>query len=158
MTKQDKPTMKIEEISKTKLKKLFHKYGLFNGGKEDGEWQGIEVKGWTGEKAIKMMKEIQEIESNLISTIRREAVGGITEQDMTDTIEAIDTIVNNDWGFDISLKLANKKEFTQEEAVQMGERIMDIYVLVHGFDTQCCKSSKAKLIQKLLSYKKVNNE
>lgn len=143
MTKQDKPTMKIEEVE-NKIRKICTYFSEDMG--------GVGTCGYDLSE-----KQFQEIFA-LISTIRREAVEGITEQDMTDTIEAIDTIVNNDWGFDISLKLANKKEFTQEEAVQMGERIMDIYVLVHGFDTQCCKSSKAKLIQKLLSYKKVNNE
>ena len=58
-------------------------------------------------------------------------------------IQAIDKIVNNDWGYnmiDMKMNLHSENKyytFTQEEAIQMSQALGRIYQIAHCVDCTC---------------------
>lgn len=76
--------------------------------------------------------------------------GIIQGLDKSRILQAIEVLVNDDFGCDIDYKLAFGEQFGGDEVIELAKRFMKIYVLVHGFETECCKSKKETLMNELL--------
>ncbi len=63
------------KIGKNKIIKLFKRYSLIRGGKEDGVFQKFDIKDWTNKKGLNMTKDLQ----TLLQESNRKAVTAFAE-------------------------------------------------------------------------------